>query len=88
MIHGITPAGKLETKDANIAEHWKTYKQRWKNYTVIANLAAQTVEHRIALFLHCINGFAFHCETDWKSLQKIMDKFDQHTIGELNETYE
>ncbi|KAK3736238.1 hypothetical protein QZH41_019803 [Actinostola sp. cb2023] len=68
----------------------------WQNYAVITNLGAQTEEYRIALFLHCIgpdalriyNGFDFATEEEQKSLENVIQKFDQYAIGELKETYE
>ncbi|KAK3734824.1 hypothetical protein QZH41_002402 [Actinostola sp. cb2023] len=97
-LQGITPPNKLEVLDQDkLVENWKTFKQMWQNYTVITNLRSQTEEYRIALFLHCIgpdalrvyNGFDFATEEEQKSLENVIQKFDQYAIGaELNETYE
>ncbi|KAK3752981.1 hypothetical protein QZH41_016289 [Actinostola sp. cb2023] len=96
-IQGITPPNKLEVLDRDkLVENWKTFKQMWQNYAVITNMRAQTEEYRIALFLHCIgpdalriyNGFDFATEEEQKSLENVIQKFDQYAIGELNETYE
>ena len=56
----------------------------------------QLLEYKVALFLHCIgvdalkifNGFQFDTPEDRNNLSKIIEKFDQHTISELNETFE
>ena len=93
-VHGIVPPEKLQTK-GNIAENWKTFKQVWTNYAIITNLDKQTEKYRVALFLHCIgtealkiyNGMSF-TEDEPGKLDVIMDKFDEFTIGEVNETYE
>ena len=34
------------------------------------------------------NGFQFDSPDDRNNLSKIIEKFDQYTIGELNETFE
>ena len=93
-IQGIAPPEKLQTK-GNIAENWKTFKQVWTNYAIITNLDKQSEQYRVALFLHCIgtealkiyNGMSF-TEEERGKLEPIMSKFDEFTIGEVNETYE
>ena len=91
----VKPPSKLMLRE-NAAENWKTYKQQWHNYAIVANLAAQTEEYQVALFLHCLgtdalrvyNGLPFADETDKTKLSKIMEKLDEFAIGEMNETYE
>ena len=91
----VKPPAKLNLKE-NIAENWKTYKQQWQNYVIVANLTAQPEEYQVALFLHCMgaealrvyNGLSFESEEDKKKLSKIMEKLDEFAIGEVNETYE
>ena len=95
ILPGIKPPGKLDIR-TNAADNWKTYKQTWQNYAIITNLDAQPEAYKVALFLHCIgpealkvyNGLAFATEEESKSLTKIFEMFDLHTIGEINETYE
>ena len=92
---GIMPPGRLDTT-VNMADNWKVWKQMWTNYMVIAKLDSQTPEYKVALFLHCIgvdalkifNGFQFDRPEDKNDMTKIIEKFDQFTIGELNETFE
>ena len=92
---GIMPPGKLVTI-GNVADNWKVWKQMWNNYIVIAQLAMQPPVYKVALFLHCIgtnalkifNGFQFDSPDDRNDLDKIRQKFDEFTIGELNETFE
>ena len=95
LIQGIMPPKPLDTT-TNITENWKQFKQIWENYAIIMNLTAQTEQYRVALFLHCLgpdamkiyNGMQFANETDRRNLSKIIEKFDEFTIGEVNETYE
>ena len=97
FIQGITPPKPLDiSSSSNAVDNWKHFKQVWQNYAIITNLAAQTEQYRVALFLHCLgtdalkvyNGMQFETEEDRKSLEKIIQKFDEFTIGEVNETYE
>ena len=63
---------------------------------VIAQLEMQPPAYKVALFLHCIgadalkifNGFHFDNPDDRNDLAKIIQKFDEFTIGEVNETFE
>ncbi|KAK3735060.1 hypothetical protein QZH41_010774, partial [Actinostola sp. cb2023] len=79
-------SGELENVEANEAKLRRDYKSE----------STETEEYRIALFLHCIgpdalriyNGFDFATEEEQKSLENVIQKFDQYAIGELNETYE
>ena len=92
---GIMPPGRLDTT-VNMADNLKVWKQMWTNYMVIAKLDSQTTEYKVALFLHCIgldalkifNGFQFDRPEDKNDMTKIIEKFDQFTTGELNETFE
>ena len=93
--HGLKPPGNLNTA-GNLADAWKSYKQVWENYSLISGLNPLTEEYRVAFFLHCIrteglkiyNGFQFENETDRRILQKVLEKFDEYTLGQTNETYE
>ena len=42
----VKPPTKLNLKE-NIAENWKTYKQQWQNYAIVANLTAQSEEYQV-----------------------------------------
>ena len=93
--HGLKPPGKLNTS-GNLADAWKSYKQVWENYSLISGLHSQSEEYKVAFFLHCIgteglkiyNGFQFENEPDSKVLKKVLEKFDEFTRGQTNETYE
>ena len=92
---GIMPPGKL-VRTGNVADNWKVWKQMWSNYMIIAQLEIKPPAYKVALFLHCIgvdalkifNGFQFDSPDDKNDLAKIIQKFDEFTIGELNETFE
>ena len=79
-----------------MAENWKVWKQMCNNYMIIVMLDTHSLEYKVALFLHCIgvntlkilNGFQFDNPDDRNNLSKIIEKFDQYTIGELNEMFE
>ena len=80
----------------NLTDNWKVWKQMWSNYIIIAKLGTQPPEYKVGLFLHCIgvdalkifNGFQFDNPEDRNDLNKIIEKFDQYTIEELNERFE
>ena len=94
-VPGIKPPENLKLS-GNVSENWRTYKQMWSNYAIISNLGARPEAYKVALFLHCIgaealkvyNGFTFEEEDDARTLTAIMEKFEQFSVGEINETYE
>ena len=89
------PSKPLNTT-TNVAENWKQFKQIWDNYVIITNLTAQTEKYRVTLFFHCLgpdamkiyNVMQFANETKCNTLSKIIEKFDEFTIREVNESYE
>lgn len=68
----------------------------WKNYSLISHLDQQPRDYQTALFLHCVgtealkiyNGFVYSEEEDKTDLPTVIKKFDQHIIGDTNETFE
>lgn len=53
MTPGIMPPEKLNVSCAeNLPENWKVWKQMWNNHIIIAKLATQPPECKVALFLH------------------------------------
>ena len=92
---GIMPHWKLCTT-GNVADNWKVWKQMWSNYMVNAQLEMKPPAYKVALSLHCIgvdalknfNGSQFESSDNKNDLAKILQKFDEFTIGELNETFE
>ena len=93
--HGLKPPGKLNTS-GNFADAWKSYRQVWEDYSLISGLQSHTEEYKVAFFLPCMgmeglkiyNGFEFENEPDSKILQNVLEKFDEYTLGQTNETYE
>ena len=79
-----------------MADNWKVWKQMWSKYMVIAQLKMKLPAYKVALFLCCIsvdalkifNGLQFDSPDNKNDLEKIIQKFDEFTIGELNETFE
>jgi len=40
--------------EANLAENWRSFTQKWRNYAIITNLERQTTNYQVALLLHVI----------------------------------
>jgi hypothetical protein len=95
-LTGISPPSCLDVDDGNVVESWKLWKQMWTNYIVVAKLEDQTEVFRVALFLHAIgpkalkifNAMQFGTDEDRNTLAHILKKYDEHFIGETNQTYE
>ena len=90
----VSPPGPLCVA-SNIAENWKLWKQMWDNYAILTGLDTHPMQYQVALFLHSIgpdalkiyNGMGV-AAAEAGDLKAIMKKFDDFSIGELNETYE
>ena len=93
-VGGIKAPEHLQVKKGAL-ENWKTWRLRWKNYAVITQLAKQTPEYQVALFLHTIGPEAFEIYNAFEftagevqTVDLIITKFNTYAIGEINETYE
>ena len=90
----VSPPGPLCVA-SNMAENWRLWKQMWDNYPILTDLDMHPMQYQVALFLHSIgpdalkiyNGMGVMA-TEAGNLKAIMKKFDDFSIGELNETYE
>ena len=67
----------------------------WDNYAILTDLDMHPLQYQVALFLHSIGPDAlkiYNCmgvvAAEAGDLKAIMKKFDDFSIGELNETYE
>ena len=45
ILHGIQPLIGLDLKSRLKAENWMAYKQRWENYSIVAQLNNQSEEY-------------------------------------------
>ena len=94
-VPGIRPPPPV-CLDSNISENWRYFKQKWRNYAVITKLANQTAQYQVALLLHVLgeqalkiyNGFTFTSTEENRTVDEILQKFDEFAIGDVNETYE
>ena len=94
FLSGIKPPNSLNF-DGNKLEHWPLWKQQWANYAVISRLNTQSTDYQTAMLLNSIgtealkvyNGFVF-APDESRDVTHIIRKFDEHIIGQLNETYE
>jgi len=81
--------------EANIAENWRLFKHKWRNYAIITNLERQATNYQVALLLHVMGdqalkvyiGFQFDTDEEARRVDQIILKFDEFAVGELNETY-
>ena len=95
LVSGVKPPNSF-TLGSNLLENWKIFKQRWHTYAILSQLDKQPREVQVALFLHTLaddslkvyNGFHFSTPEDSRTVDQIIEKFDQFAVGEINETYE
>ena len=68
----------------------------WRNYETATNLSEKSTEIRTATLLSCIGieGFElckcldFAEEEDRQKIDKVLDRLERHSVGEVNETFE
>ena len=94
FLYGIKPHNSLNFH-GNKLEHWPLWKQQWAYYVVISKLNTQSTDYQTAMLLNSIatdalkvyNGFVF-APNETGDVTHIIRKFDEHIVGQLNETYE
>ena len=94
-VAGIRPPQPLVI-DANVAENWKLFRQKWTHFSIISCVNTRDVQYQTALLLHTLgddalrvyNGFQFATPDDARTPDDILQAFDTFAVGEKNITYE
>lgn len=89
------PPEQLVVNDANLAEQWKRFKQRFELYAVAIDLKSKSQEQQVAIFLTIIgedglelyNSFTL-TSAEQKSLDAIKGKFDEYCSPKKNIIFE
>ena len=91
----LQPPTNLDLSDNHRAENWKTFKQRWNNYSILTQLDRQPEEYKVALFLYSVGNETVKSfntfdltDAEQGNLKAIIAAFDKFAVGEKNETYE
>jgi len=87
---------QLQITGGNVAADWKRFHSQWANYEVATDLDSKTAAKRAAVFLACIGTQAyevfqsmdFATEGDRADIEKVIEAFERHCVGEVNITYE
>ena len=95
LVPGIKPPQRFNL-GTNILENWKIFKQRWQTYAILSQLESQPAKVQVALYLHTLaddalrvyNGFQFDSDDSERTVNDIIEKFEDFAVGEVNETYE
>ena len=77
-------------QEGNYEERWKLFKQRWTNYTFIAEIETSKKK---PIFLHCLTDDALKAFNSFQlaedaTVEQITAEFDRYIIGEINVAYE
>ena len=80
----------------DIAADWERFKTEWTNYEIAVDLTDAAAKKRAAVFLACVGTaaygvfrtFQFVDEDDKQYVDKIVEAFERHCVGEANITYE
>ena len=79
----------------NMTAEWRRFKGQWQNYETAAALTGESSSRRAAIFLACVGTEAYELfqtmqlsEADAQKIEKVIDAFERHFVGETNVTYE
>ena len=81
---------------SNLAVEWKRFKGQWINYSKAAKINREEKDCQAAIFLACIGTDAYNIFTTMEFAEegekadpeKLIEAFEKHCIGEVNEVYE
>ena len=81
---------------SNLAVEWKRFKGQWINYSKAAKIIREEKNCQAAIFLACIGTDAYNIFTTMEFAEegekadpeKLIEAFEKHCIGEVNEVYE
>ena len=81
---------------SNLASDWKRFKGQWTNYVKAAKLDREASDCQAAIFLACIGSDAYEILTTMAFAEeehkedpvRLLEAFEQHCVGEVNEVYE
>jgi len=87
---------QLKMTGGNVASEWKRFSSQWANFEVASDLEEKSSSKRAAVFLACIGSEAyetfltmdFETEGDRADIEKVIEAFERHCVGEVNVSYE
>ena len=79
----------------DIAADWERFRSEWENYEIATDLFDKGTKKRAAVFLACVGSaahsvfrtFQFDNVGHKADVEKIIEAFEKHCIGEANVTY-
>ena len=91
----FSPPGHLKVK-GDLAQNWREWRQLWNAYEVVAGLSEASRQYRVATFITCIgpsglriyNVLPFANEDEKQQMDKVLQLFERHCLGETNIIYE
>ncbi|XP_028415809.1 uncharacterized protein K02A2.6-like [Dendronephthya gigantea] len=80
----------------NLAKNWKQWKQVWKAYETVTDLAKRDSSYRVATFITCIGsealqihmGLPFASDEEKNDITTVMKLWDDYCLGKTNVIYE
>ena len=86
---------QLKVTGGNVAAEWKRFQSQWTNFEVASDLEEKSSSKRAAVFLACIGTEAYEAfrtmdfatEEDRSDIEKMIEAFERHCVGEVNITF-
>ncbi|KAF0747865.1 Uncharacterized protein FWK35_00020961 [Aphis craccivora] len=96
MSENINLPTTFDLSGSNVAEKWKSFKQRFDIYLLASNQQQCEGKRKTALMLHCLgseilpilNGFEFKKTNDAADYEIVVSKFNEYFIPKKNIVYE
>lgn len=91
----IDPPPPLQVK-GNLSQNWRDWQQVWKSYEIVTGLREGDDDMRVATFITCIgqrglriyNALPFRSEAEKMNMERVLDLFHNHCVGESNVIYD
>lgn len=95
-LQNIPIPSPLKMTSSCIAADWKRFKSQYLNYEIAAELSDKSKRKRAAVFLACVGTeayeiyqtFEFDEDENRSDIDKVIEAFQRHCVGEINVTYE
>ena len=92
----VSAPPKVEIRSENLSKKWKQWRQVWDAYEEVTELRNKTGRLRVATFITCIgkealevhNGLPFQSDEEKANINKVLELWANHCIGNTNIIYE
>ena len=97
---GIKPPSPLDVDNKTIRDTWRRWKQQWKDYCIVQDIAEHPLEFQVSLFRIAIGPDAVNVleaqptptegdnELSWNQVDTLIKMMDKFVLGQVNPMFE